>query len=79
MFFQNVSSWCELFFCQPVSCAIQFKESAARSAIAGASPFEISSLLGPQLLVGFVSIALGYVFFRSFENVARKTGRIEAM
>lgn len=68
-------------FIQPVSYAIPltYGVSAARSAIAGASFFEISSFLGPQLLVGSVAIALGYVFFRSFENVARKTGRIEAM
>jgi ABC-2 type transport system permease protein len=68
-------------FIQPVSYAIPltYGVSAARSAIAGGSLFEVSSFLGPQLLVGSVSIALGYVFFRSFENVARKTGRIEAM
>lgn len=68
-------------FIQPVSYAIPltYGVSAARSAIAGASLLDIVSLLGPQLIVGSVSIALGYVFFRSFENVARKTGRIEAV
>jgi ABC-2 type transport system permease protein len=68
-------------FIQPISYAIPltYGVSAARSAIAGASLSEIASLLGPQLIVGSVSIALGYVFFRSFENVARKTGRIEAV
>jgi ABC-2 type transport system permease protein len=68
-------------FIQPVSYAIPltYGVSAARSAIAGASLLEITSFLGPQLLVGSISIALGYVFFRTFENVARKTGRIEAM
>jgi ABC-2 type transport system permease protein len=68
-------------FVQPVSYAIPltYGVSAARSAIAGASLFEITSFLGPQILVGSVAIALGYIFFRSFENVARKTGRIEAM
>jgi ABC-2 type transport system permease protein len=68
-------------FIQPVSYAIPltYGVSAARSAIAGASLLEITSFLGPQLVVGSVSIALGYVFFRSFENIARKTGRIEAV
>jgi ABC-2 type transport system permease protein len=68
-------------FIQPVSYAIPltYGVSAARNAITGASLSEIASLLGPQLLLGAVSIALGYVFFRSFENAARKTGRIEAV
>jgi len=32
-----------------------------------------------MLLVGFISILLGYVFFRLFEHIARKTGQIEAV
>jgi len=31
------------------------------------------------MTIGFASIILGYVFFRSFEHVARKTGRLEAV
>jgi hypothetical protein len=32
-----------------------------------------------MLIVGFASIVLGYIFFRTFENTARKTGKIEAV
>ena len=50
---------------------------AGRKAIAGETLIRIAPLLGQMLIVGFVSILLGYTFFRSFENLARKTGRIE--
>jgi ABC-2 type transport system permease protein len=50
---------------------------AGRKAIAGETLIKIAPLLGQMLIVGFVSILLGYTFFRSFENLARKTGRIE--
>jgi len=68
-------------FVQPFSYAIPltYGVSAARSAIAGATLLDIAPLLGQQLIVGLVSIVLGYAFFRSFENIARKTGRIEAV
>ena len=52
---------------------------AGRKAIAGATLIDIAPLLGQMLVVGFISIVLGYVFFRSFEHVARKTGRLEAV
>jgi len=52
---------------------------AGRKAIAGQTLFDIAPLLGQMLIVGFISIILGYVFFISFEHVARKTGRIEAV
>lgn len=52
---------------------------AARDAIKGQSLIAISPLLGEQLIVGLVSIAIGYLFFTSFERAARKTGRIEAV
>jgi len=52
---------------------------AGRKVIAGATLIDIAPLLGQMLIVGFISIILGYVFFRSFEHTARKTGRIEAV
>jgi len=52
---------------------------AGRRTIAGATIVGIAPLLGQMLLVGFVSIVLGYVFFRSFEHAARKSGRLEAV
>lgn len=53
---------------------------AARSAIKdGASLIQIAPTLGQELIVGIASIAIGYIFFMSFERVARKTGRIEAV
>jgi hypothetical protein len=51
---------------------------AGRKAIAGATLAEIAPLLGQMLIVGFISILLGYAFFRSFEHLARKTGQLEA-
>ena len=53
--------------------------NAGRKAITGASLNEISPLLIQMLIVGLISIVLGYIFFRAFENLARKTGRIEAL
>jgi ABC-2 type transport system permease protein len=51
---------------------------AGRKAItAGATLIDIAPLLGEMLIVGFISIILGYIFFRSFENTARKTGKLE--
>lgn len=52
---------------------------AARRAIAGATLISVSPLLGQELIVGFASMILGYIFFRSFEHIARKTGRLEAV
>jgi ABC-2 type transport system permease protein len=51
---------------------------AGRKAIAGATLAEIAPLLGQTLIVGVISILLGYAFFRSFEHLARKTGQLEA-
>lgn len=66
---------------QPISYVfpLTYGVEATRSAISGASLFDISTLLGQQLLVGLLSIMLGYFFFRTFEHLARKTGRIEAV
>ncbi len=68
-------------FLQPVSYAfpLTYGVAAARKAVDGATLFDISTLLGPQLVVGLVSMMLGYFFFRTFENMARKTGKIEAV
>jgi L-cystine uptake protein TcyP (sodium:dicarboxylate symporter family) len=44
----------------------------ARKAIAGGALGTIAPLLVQMLIVGFVSILLGYAFFRSFEHLARK-------
>ncbi|UCE95562.1 MAG: ABC transporter permease [Candidatus Bathyarchaeota archaeon] len=52
---------------------------AGRRIIAGAALIYVISLLSQMLIVGFISITLGYIFFRSFEHLARKTGRIEAI
>lgn len=52
---------------------------AARQAIAGATLSAIAPLLSLMVVVGFISIILGYSFFRSFEHIARKTGNIEAV
>jgi ABC-2 type transport system permease protein len=53
--------------------------AAARLAIAGATLSEVSVTLCLELVAGLISLVLGYVFFRSFEHMARKTGRIEAV
>jgi len=52
---------------------------AGRRTIAGATLTDVAPLLGQMLIVGIVSIILGYFFFISFEHMARKTGRIEAV
>jgi len=66
---------------QPISYAfpLTYGIDAARKAIAGATLVEISPILGLELIVGLVSIAIGYIFFQSFERAARKTGRLEAV
>ena len=66
---------------QPVSYAfpLTYGINAAREAIDGKSLIAISPWLGLELVVGLVSILIGYAFFRSFERVARKTGRLEAI
>jgi ABC-2 type transport system permease protein len=52
---------------------------AGRRTIEGAALSVVAPLLGQMLLVGLISILLGYVFFRTFEHMARKTGRIESI
>ena len=92
--FANIFTFVLLIFCgvnfpiQDLPQPIQFISyifpltygiDAGRKAIAGSTLIDIAPLLGQMLIVGFISIVLGYVFFRSFENMARKTGRIEAV
>jgi len=91
--FANIFTFILLIFCgvnfpvQSLPQQLQFVSyifpltygvDAGRKAIAGATLIDIAPLLGQMVLIGFISIMLGYVFFRSFEHVARKTGRIEA-
>ena len=92
--FANIFTFVLLIFCgvnfpiQDLPPPIQFISyifpltygiDAGRKAIAGSTLIDIAPLLGQMLIVGFISIVLGYVFFRSFEHVARKTGRLEAV
>jgi ABC-2 type transport system permease protein len=94
MIFANIFTFILLIFCgvnfpvadlplaiQPISLAfpLTYGVEAARNAIKGETLISISPLLGQQLLVGLASIILGYVFFRSFEHGARKTGKMEAV
>jgi ABC-2 type transport system permease protein len=52
---------------------------AGRAAVSGATLLELTPLLGQMLSVGLIAIVLGYIFFRTFERLARKTGRLEAI
>lgn len=53
--------------------------AAGRQVIAGSNLIDVSTLAGQMLIVGLFSFVLGYVFFRLFENTARRTGRLEAV
>jgi ABC-2 type transport system permease protein len=92
--FANIFTFILLIFCgvnfpvenlpaaiQPISYMFPLTYGiwAARNAIAGATLYDVSLLLGQQLAVGLTAMILGYAFFRSFENLARKTGKIEAV
>lgn len=92
--FANIFTFILLIFCgvnfpvqdlpQPLQVVsyifpLTYGIDAGRKAILGATLTDITPLLCQMLLVGFISIMLGYVFFRSFEHMARKTGRIEAV
>jgi ABC-2 type transport system permease protein len=94
MVFANIFTYILLIFCgvnfpvQNLPSQIQFVSyafpltygiTAARSAIAGATIVEISPVLGQQMVVGLISIMLGYLLFQSFERSARKTGKMEAL
>jgi len=94
MILANIFTFILLIFCgvnfpvrelplplQPISYAfpLTYGVNATREAIDGKSLIGISPWLGLELIVGLASIIIGYIFFRSFERVARKTGRIEAV
>ena len=92
--FANIFTYILLIFCgvnfpvqylpqplQYVSYAfpLTYGVDAGRKAIEGATLIDLAPLLGQMLIVGFISIILGYIFFRWFEHMARKTGKIEAV
>jgi ABC-2 type transport system permease protein len=94
MVFANIFTFVLLIFCgvnfpvqdlpgplQAVSYAfpLTYGLTASRSAIAGATLIDVAPALAQQLLVGFISIMLGYLLFQSFERSARKTGKLEAV
>jgi len=92
--FANIFTFVLLIFCgvnfpvqdlpQPLQVVayifpLTYGIDAARRTIEGATLTDVAPLLGLMLIAGFISMLLGYVFFRSFEHVARKTGQIEAV
>ncbi len=94
MVFANIFTFVLLIFCgvnfpvqhlpaiiQPVSYLfpLTYGVTAARNAIDGANLIQVSSTLGLQLVVGLASMIIGFVLFRTFENSARKTGKMEAI
>ncbi len=93
MVFANIFTYILLIFCgvnfpvsslpswsQPIAYIfpLTYGLDAARASIAGSGLMEIAGTLGNQLVLGIISIGIGYLFFRSFEKTARKTGRLEA-
>jgi len=94
MVFANIFTFVLLIFCgvnfpvqslptviQPVSYLfpLTYGITAARSAISGGNLIQIAPTLALQLIVGFAAMVVGFLFFRSFENSARKTGKMEAI
>lgn len=94
MVFANIFTFVLLIFCgvnfpvqslpnviQPVSYLfpLTYGVTAARSAISGGNLIQIAPTLALQLVVGFAAMVVGFLFFRSFENNARKTGKMEAI
>jgi len=92
--FANIFTFILLIFCgvnfpvtdlpQPLQLIsyifpLTYGVDAGRQAIGGATLIDIAPVLGQMLIVGFISIMLGYVFFRSFEQLARKTGKMEEL
>ena len=92
--FANIFTFCLLIFCgvnfpvsslpaaiQPVSYIfpLTYGLTAARNAIIGQDLIQIAPTLAIQLVVGVASMLIGYILFRSFENNARRTGRMEAV
>jgi ABC-2 type transport system permease protein len=94
MVFANIFTFALLIFCgvnfpvanlpaaiQPVSYIfpLTYGLTAARNAIAGQNLLQIAPILAQQFVVGLAAIIIGYLLFRSFENNARKTGKIDAI
>lgn len=94
MVFANIFTFVLLIFCgvnfpvqslptviQPVSYLfpLTYGITAARSAISGGNLIQIAPTLALQLVVGLAAMVIGFLFFRSFENNARKTGKMEAI
>jgi len=94
MVFANIFTFVLLIFCgvnfpvqslptviQPISYLfpLTYGITAARSAISGGNLIQIAPTLALQLVVGFAAMVVGFLFFRSFENNARKTGKMEAI
>ena len=94
MVFANIFTFALLIFCgvnfpvQNLPTAIQpfsyifpltYGLTAARNAIMGQDLIQIAPTLVLQLAVGVASMLIGYLLFRSFENNARKTGKVEAV
>ena len=94
MVFANIFTFVLLIFCgvnfpvqslptviQPISYLfpLTYGITAARSAISGGNLIQIAPTLALQLVVGFAAMVIGFLFFRSFENNARKTGKMEAI
>lgn len=94
MVFANIFTFVLLIFCgvnfpvqslptviQPISYLfpLTYGITAARSAISGGNLIQIAPTLALQLGVGLAAMVVGFLFFRSFENNARKTGKMEAI
>lgn len=94
MVFANIFTFVLLIFCgvnfpvqnlptviQPVSYLfpLTYGVTAARNAISGGNLIQIAPTLALQLVVGFAAMVVGFLFFRSFENNARKTGKMETI
>jgi ABC-2 type transport system permease protein len=93
MVFANIFTFILLIFCGvnfPVEALPQgiqfisylipltFGLQAGRQVIAGSTLVAVSLPVAQMLIVGFLAFFLGFLFFRTFENSARRTGRLEA-
>lgn len=93
MVFANIFTFVLLIFCgvnfpvtalpaalQPISLIfpLTYGINAGRLAVAGKTLMDVSLLLGQMLIVGFIAMFVGYALFRLFENMARKSGKLEA-
>lgn len=73
---QNFPGWVQAFsYMLPLTRGIQ----AARQIVAGAGLAEVAPLLLGEAAIGAIYISLGYLFFRTFETIAKQRGRLESM